>query len=137
MRCFGGRSSLEDVYAKIAGSDALVHPAVHEAFGQACLEALVLGVPVICLDWAGPGIIVNDASGLKVVPGDREETIGRLGDAMKRLAGGSTRPSAESCVERALEEFSWAKLADEISKKYREILPDSLEGGEEATGETS
>lgn len=64
----GKLPSLAEVHALIAGADALVHPALHEAFGQACIEALALGTPVICLDWAGPGMIVDETSGFAATP---------------------------------------------------------------------
>ena len=38
----GRLPTLGDVYRKIASATALIHPALHEAFGQACLEALAL-----------------------------------------------------------------------------------------------
>ena len=51
--------SLDDVYRKIASATALLHPALHEAFGQVCLESLALGTPVICWDWGGPSLIAR------------------------------------------------------------------------------
>lgn len=117
----GRLPALEDVYAKIGGSDALVHPALHEAFGQACLESLALGVPVICLDWGGPGLIVDETSGYKVVPTDREETIARLSEAMRHLATEGRRLGAEACRSRAVGEFSWSGIAAEIDTHYRRL----------------
>lgn len=121
---FKGRlPRLEDVYQEIAHADALVHPALHEAFGQACLEALALGVPVICLNWGGPGLIVDPETGIAVEPGTREETIARIAHTMVSLAteikNGHSR--AETCKHRAFGEFHWEKLADEIVEKYREV----------------
>jgi glycosyltransferase involved in cell wall biosynthesis len=120
---FKGRlPRLEDVYHEIARADALVHPALHEAFGQACLEALALGVPVICLNWGGPGLIVDTETGFAIGPGDRVETISRLAQAMVNLAAereqGISR--AASCKERAYGGFHWEKLADAIVGKYEE-----------------
>ena len=78
---FKGRlPTLEDVYQTMVDADALIHPALHEAFGQACLEAMALGVPVITMDWAGPGMIVNEDTGYLVEPGDRGQTVQRFAD---------------------------------------------------------
>lgn len=123
---FKGRlPSLEAVYREIASADALVHPALHEAFGQACLESLALGVPVICLNWGGPGLIVDKETGFAVEPGSRKETISRLAQDMINLGverqQGVSRTTA--CKNRAFSQFHWAKLADAIVNKYHEAAP--------------
>ena len=121
---FKGRlPRLEDVYQEIARADALVHPALHEAFGQACLESLALGVPVICLNWGGPGLIVDSETGYAVVPGNRTETVSRLAQAMVDLTNerknGLSRAAA--CKQHAFDCFHWKKLADAIVEKYSEF----------------
>lgn len=120
----GKLENLDAVYDEIINSDALLHPALHEAFGQSCLEALALGTPVICLNWGGPGMIVDDSSGLRVTPSDRQTTIRLYAEAMlsirrKKLTKTIT---SESCKARAHENFSWTRMADSFVKKYHEII---------------
>lgn len=121
---FTGRlPGLEDVYQRIRGSDALIHPALHEAFGQACLESLALGVPVICLDWAGPGVIVDPSCGYKVAPGTKEETIAGLAEAILALAADRRRNLSEPSVVRSrARRFSWCRIADGIEQAYLRAL---------------
>ena len=38
-------------------------PSLHDSGGTAVLEALTFGLPVICLDLGGPGMVVNDKCG--------------------------------------------------------------------------
>ena len=121
---FKGRlPTLDDVYGEIAQADALIHPALHEAFGQSCLESLALGVPVISLNWCGPGLIVDSETGFTVTPGDRVETIRQLANAMISLAEekrlGISR--GEACKKRAFDEFSWSRLAEEIVNRYHMV----------------
>lgn len=121
---FKGRlPRLEDVYQEIARADALVHPALHEAFGQACLESLALGVPVICLNWGGPGLIVDPTCGFAVHPGTRDETVERLAQAMVDLAVERRNGllSSDACKARAYEIFHWENLGEALMKKYTEI----------------
>jgi glycosyltransferase involved in cell wall biosynthesis len=122
---FRGRlGSLEEVFTCLTASDVLLHPALHEAFGQICLESLALGVPVVALDWCGPGMIVNPECGRTVTPGDLEETIQRLADALCELAvlgPAERRALSEAGRERAHSEFHWAKLADEIHQIYQDV----------------
>lgn len=122
---FKGRlPRLTDVYGEISKAHALVHPALHEAFGQACLEALGLGVPVICLNWGGPGLIVDSEAGFAVEPGNRHETVERLAHAIRRLGdecnAGISR--SEACKSRAFECFGWGHLANALTARYHQIL---------------
>lgn len=116
--------TLEDVYQAIAEADGLIHPALHEVFGQACVESLTLGTPVICIDWCGPGMIVDEATGYKVTPGDREATIEGLAEAIHRLKDGraSGPQRAELCRKRALEHFHWKRIAAEVNKAYERAV---------------
>jgi glycosyltransferase involved in cell wall biosynthesis len=118
---FAGRlPTLDDVYQTIRGSDALIHPALHEAFGQACLEALALGTPVICLDWAGPGVIVTDDCGYKVLPGSKEETVQRFADAITALHAGRDGAEQRSlAARRRATDFLWDSICAGIEEGYR------------------
>ena len=100
----------------------MIHPAVHEAFGQACLESLALGIPVISLNWGGPGLIVDDTCGFRIEPGTREETTNRLAEAMVTLAEelSSGRDFRMACVERS-KAFQWSEKADQIEAIYRKV----------------
>jgi len=121
---FKGRlPSLQDVYQTMINADALIHPALHEAFGQVCVEALALGVPVITMDWAGPGMIVNDQTGYLVRPGDRQQTVQRFAEAIAKLAEDKKLgvDMSDACRKRASEEFRWSALVDTIEQRYEQV----------------
>ena len=126
---FAGKlPTLEDVYQLMRSCDALIHPALNEAFGQAVLESLALGRQVICLDWAGPGMIVTDQCGIKVKPGSREEVVSGLAGAISSLP--ARRLNWEELQEEAIKRskaFSWQRLAGEVDQAYR----DSVGNGDE------
>ncbi len=117
---FTGRlPTQEEAYRRIAAADALIHPAWHEAFGQACLESLAMGIPVICLDWAGPGMIVNESCGYKVIPGNRRHTVDGLAAAMARALEDRPRAAEISASARARAgEFRWQVIADAVCDGY-------------------
>lgn len=123
---FEGRlDTLEEVYEKMKESDVLLHPALHEAFGQACLEALALGVPVICLDWGGPGLIITERCGFKIKPTSRADVISKIAEAIeerdrRRVKG---EDMSKRCRERA-KEFRWSKIAQQIDAIYKIITDD-------------
>ena len=126
VKFVGKLPKIEDVFEEVSNADALIHPALHEAFGQSCLEAMALGTPVVCLDWAGPGLIVDEESGYAVVPDGREKTIGLLADALgdcyQDKLKGTTK--GEKAAVRARAVFSWSGLAERISSAYRRVVRD-------------
>jgi glycosyltransferase involved in cell wall biosynthesis len=97
---------------------AFVFPSLHDSGGLAVLEALSKGVPVVCLDRGGPGIMVNESCGIIIstAQADEAQTVRKLSNAMISLA---TMPSAglERLAEGAIarsNELSWAKLTARI-----------------------
>jgi glycosyltransferase involved in cell wall biosynthesis len=121
---FAGKlDSLEDVYRRMRESDALIHPAVNEAFGQSVLESLALGRQVICLDWAGPGMIVTNDCGLKIEVGNRKKIVEGLAKAIGQLEKRRADWSAiqDAAIARS-KVFSWRQVAKEINRAYRVCL---------------
>lgn len=120
----GKLPTIRDVYSKLAQCDVLVHPALHEAFGNVCLEALAGGRPVICLDIGGPALQVTQDTGIKVPAIYPEQVVGDLTTAMERLA---KNPMLRVCMgnaarRRVRECFDWADKADLMMEYYESAL---------------
>jgi glycosyltransferase involved in cell wall biosynthesis len=94
---------------------ALVFPSLHDSGGMVVLEALAAGLPVICLDLGGPGVIVNRSCGVAVSTDQADEarTVTRIADAMIRL--GSMSNAELDCLSKGAvaraDELSWARLS--------------------------
>lgn len=117
----GRLPTLEDVYRKIASATALIHPALHEAFGQACLEALALSTPVICWNWGGPGLIVDETCGSAISFGEsREADLARMTAEMTRIFGASEEGNELGLAgrRRAEREFTWGKIVATITSPH-------------------
>jgi glycosyltransferase involved in cell wall biosynthesis len=123
---WGGLPTLQDVYSKLAECDVLVHPALHEAFGNVCLEALASGRPVICLDLGGPALQVTDNTGIKVRACTPDQAVADLAAAMFRLATNPLlRMSMASASQRRVEEhFDWDSKGEFMARVYA----DSVQG---------
>ena len=52
--------------------DLFVYPSLHDSSGNAVLEALSFGLPVVCLDLGGPAQIVTPESGVIVSTAGRD-----------------------------------------------------------------
>ena len=121
---FWGRlPELSDVYDKLAQADVLVHPAVHEAFGNVCLEALAAGRPVICLDAGGPSLQVTEECGFKAPVGSVEQVLEAMADAMRRLYRNPEmrRRMGVAARERARTQFHWARKAERMNALYNSV----------------
>jgi len=98
---------------------ALVFPSLHDSGGLVVLEAISRGLPVVCLDLGGPGVMVNGSCGI-VVPtanADEAQVVTAIAEAMISLG---TMPAKElerlsnGAMARA-EELSWERLTARIS----------------------
>lgn len=124
---WGKLPKLKDVYEKLAASDVLIHPALHEAFGNVCLEAMAAGRPVICLDVGGPALQVSNETGFRATSRSPELAIQELADAMKQLHDDPDLRlrMGQACRERVKRDFSWEKYGAQMNERYLEIVPTS------------
>jgi glycosyltransferase involved in cell wall biosynthesis len=82
---FVGQLPREEVLTALLRADALLAPAMREAAGWAVAEALASGCPVVCIDRAGPSVIVSPADG--AVVGWRGDVVGGLAKGLAGLRG--------------------------------------------------
>lgn len=108
------------VLDSLADCHVLVHPSLHDSGGWACLEAMAIGRPVICLDLGGPGVQVTEKTGIKVAANSPQQAIADIAAAMTRLAedrallaelGQNARARVEQC-------FAWENKAKETADLY-------------------
>jgi glycosyltransferase involved in cell wall biosynthesis len=115
---FVGRVPRSQLVNSFAGYTALVFPSLHDSGGMVVLEALSQGLPVVCLDLGGPGIIVNETCGIVVSTADADEarTVAGIANAMISLGTMSVTEAARlsrGAIARA-NELSWDRLTENI-----------------------
>ena len=116
-----GRDRLPEIYGR---ADVLVFPALRDSGGSALLEAMARGLPVICLDWAGPGEMLDASSGVKIRVRDRAETVAGIAAAVARL---QALPMlrlelARAARARALARFRWEVKGRLLTDTYHRLL---------------
>jgi glycosyltransferase involved in cell wall biosynthesis len=121
---FLGRLPRDEVFARLADCDVLVHPSLHDSGGWVCLEAMAAGRPVLCLDIAGPREIVTEETGFKVRAYTPEEAVAELSDKMYALA---VDPDlrlrmAQASRQRVAEHFSWDVKCKQYARVYDEVV---------------
>ena len=111
---FLGQMPRERLLLSLGDYTALVFPSLHDSGGFVVLEALAAGLPVICLDLGGPGIMINESCGIVVSTSgaDEAQVVNGIAKAMISIASmpatGMEALSA-GAIARA-KELSWTNL---------------------------
>ena len=107
----------DELGALYRSHDAFVFPSLHDSSGSVVLEAMAYGVPVVCFDLGGPGVLVTRDSGIVVTTAGRtpEQLIAALADAMKTPVEQPDRWRAleQGALARA-QELTWAASVRQV-----------------------
>ena len=109
--------------AVMSVAHVLAVPSLSEASSTVVLEALSLGLPVICHDACGMGVVITEKCGFKVPLCDPKISIEGFAQAIRRIL--EDRTLVESLSRGALEravELSWDKKAADIASEYEKII---------------
>ena len=111
-----------DALREMAAADAFVSTSVLEETSLVVLEALSLGLPVICHDACGMGVAVTDRCGIKVPMRDPATSVAGFAAAIRQLArdAGTVGELSTGALLRA-EELSWDRKARQIADTYERV----------------
>lgn len=108
------QSELASVYRS---HDVFLFPSLHDSSGGVVLDAMSYGLPVVCFDLGGPGVLVTENSGIVVATArrDRQQLVAALAEAMKSLADQPDRLRAVQlgALARA-RELTWASVVRQV-----------------------
>jgi glycosyltransferase involved in cell wall biosynthesis len=110
-----------DIRGFLAALDVFVSSPSSEGLGNAAIEAMAAGLPVVSVRTGGiPEVVVDGETGLLTEPGDPAA----LTAAMLRLARDPMlrRQMGEAGRSRATDEFAEAGMLSRTAKVYREVL---------------
>lgn len=122
--CLTGRMSNEQViHEELRNSHVLIHPALHESFGNVCLEALAAGRPVICLNLGGPASQVTKECGFSVSISNPEEAAEEIADAICLLTNDQEllQQMSNAAKKRAQSAFGTSRLRLAVDIAYHQI----------------
>ena len=103
---------------------AFVLPSFLEANGIVVQEAMMLGLPVVALDWGGPQLLVTPATGVLIKPTDEASVIAELAATLDKLAvdGELADRMGLAGRQRAIDEgFGWSDLIQKWIGVYRRV----------------
>jgi len=85
VKFLGTLPKYSDVLARLGQSHVLLHPALHEGFGNVCMEAMAAGRPVGCLDIGGPASQITPETGFTAPATNPAEAVAALAGFLERL----------------------------------------------------
>jgi glycosyltransferase involved in cell wall biosynthesis len=103
----------------VGGADVMAFTSVQEGTPHAVLEALSLGVPVVCHDACGMGVAVNEGCGIKIAMQSPAASIAGFAEALRRCREepGLVHRLSDGALRRA-RELTWDHLAARIAGVY-------------------
>jgi glycosyltransferase involved in cell wall biosynthesis len=117
---FAGPLRHGEVINRYRDAAVVVNPSFSESFGMSLVEAMSCQVPVVATRVGGMQEIAEGSEvGLLVEPGDAQA----LADAIIRLLSneGLRRSIGKAGRQRAIECFSWDRIAKELLEHYRSL----------------
>ncbi len=117
-----GRLPHDKALERMTRADAFVFTSLQEGTPHVVLEALSMGIPVICHDACGMGTAVTDRCGIKIPLADFEGSVRGIQEALLILHedGELLHRLSKGALERA-EELSWDVLAKRIAQTLSQI----------------
>ncbi len=106
----------------LGDSDVLVHPSLHDSGGWVCLEAMAMGLPVVCLDLAGPAVLVSSQAGRKIPATTPADTIEDMARSLLELGSDANlrRRMGEAGRRHVADHYSWRRRGLVIRNICRE-----------------
>ena len=117
-----GMISHQDALERMKLADIMVFTSLKEGTPHVVLEALSLGLPVICHDACGMAMAVTERCGIIIPLNDPKTSIQGFRDAIRAFLIDPERVKnlSEGALRRA-EELSWDKKAEVIAKAYETV----------------
>jgi glycosyltransferase involved in cell wall biosynthesis/GT2 family glycosyltransferase len=112
------------LWARMRSSDVFLFPSLRDGGGAVVVEAMAAGIPVVCLDMAGPAMHVTDACGIKVKPNSPEQVVSDLAAALEVLYRQPElrRKMGLAARERARDSYLWDVFVARLSHVYQETF---------------
>ena len=122
VKFLGTLPKYADVLEKLGQSHVLLHPALHEGFGNVCLEAMAAGRPVACLDIGGPASQITPETGFAAPATNPAEAVAALAGFLEKIDRDRALLAAMSVAARAhvQQHFTMRRINETMRNFYFE-----------------
>jgi glycosyltransferase involved in cell wall biosynthesis len=106
---FTGYVTQQEAIRALKQSDIFLFPSLKEGGTWSLIEAMAVGLPIICLDTTGMHLITDDSCAIRVPPTNPEETIKKMAEAISMLAKDADlrRVMGGNARKRIKDHFLW------------------------------
>jgi glycosyltransferase involved in cell wall biosynthesis len=107
-------NSVADYYR---AADVFLFPSLRDSGGMAVLEAMAHGLPVVCTDLGGPGVMVNQSCGraISTARKSRDQLISGIVEALREIATmPALRDSLASGASARVHQFEFQSLVTSL-----------------------
>ncbi len=120
----------EQVGERLARADVFAFPSIREFGGAVVLEAMMVGLVPVVVDYGGPGELVSTDTGVLLPLGPREQIVGAMRAALEALAHDPERVEAMSLAarQRVRSLFTWDAKAASVVEIYRQVMESRAAG---------
>jgi glycosyltransferase involved in cell wall biosynthesis len=111
-----------DAMAEMQTADVFAFTSLQEGTSNVVMEALSLGLPVICHDACGMGVAVNNSCGIKIPMTSPAQSIEGFASAIQTLIDEPARINqlSQGALKRA-DELSWDRKVQEIAQVFDRV----------------
>jgi glycosyltransferase involved in cell wall biosynthesis len=104
--------------------DVFLYPSFHHGQATVVLQAMIAGLPVVCLDCDAIGEMISNNCGIRIKPESPNQVVKELASALGRLAKHPQlrRQMGENAVNRIKQTYSWNIKGDEINHIYEKVI---------------
>ncbi len=132
-RCrFLGRLPRAEAVAVMASGHCFVQPSLYDATSSVVVEALAMGVPVVCLDHFGFRDAVDATCGIRIKPGSLKQITRDFAEALEKLAQDEDlRHTMAIAAHKRSARFTWEYKGRVLGELYDRIVPRDSEHTDE------
>jgi glycosyltransferase involved in cell wall biosynthesis len=118
-----GRLDMAGLVQAMNHSDVFLYPSFHHGLATVVLQAMLTGVPVVCLEGDATGRTVKQEAGITVSLSNERDPVDDLASAIQRLAVDEAyrQSLARAAQTIARQRHAYASLAGRIDQIYREM----------------
>lgn len=121
---FLGKVPMEQLLEALHDSDLMLYPTFHHGLATIVLQAMLTGLPIVCIEGDATGRAVGQEAGVTVPLSEEEPPTQGLARAIAALASDEPRRQTLAAAARriALERYSYEALAHRIEAVHEDVL---------------
>lgn len=119
-----GAISHAEIVEEFKLADIFAFPSLRDTSGAIVLEAMATGLPSVCIDHQGGGVMIDDNCGLKIKSANIESMTSSLADAIRRLIDDPELRDnmGRSARRKVCDEYDWDVHISHVLDGYKKVL---------------